>query len=67
LNPGGSRRRASAEPQGADSKHALRLIEVLLFSSLSFPFFRISLEDLYSGSTKTVSINRDVVCTNCKG
>jgi DnaJ family protein A protein 2 len=35
---------------------------------LNFSFLcRVSLEDLYLGSTKTVNIDRDVVCNDCKG
>ncbi|CAF3904435.1 unnamed protein product [Rotaria sp. Silwood2] len=51
FNHGSNRRGRAATPKGSDIKHILR----------------VSLEELYSGNTKTISIDREVICTDCNG
>ncbi len=51
FNRGSTRRDQSRTSKGTDIKHVLR----------------VSLEELYLGTTKKVEIDRDVLCTNCKG
>ncbi|XP_060218945.1 dnaJ protein homolog isoform X1 [Lycium barbarum] len=48
---GGSRFRASRQKQGEDIVHTLR----------------VSLEDLYNGTTKKLSLSRNILCPKCKG
>jgi len=69
LNPGSNRRNNSRTLNGTDIKHVLKYRRNLLIFSIEIYFvsFRVSLEELYLGTTKTVKIDRDVVCTNCKG
>jgi len=66
-----SNHRQNKRPQGADIKHILKYFEniliFILFYLILIFFFRVSLEDLYLGTTKTINIDRDVVCIDCKG
>uniref|UniRef100_A0A0V0HLX7 Putative ovule protein n=2 Tax=Solanum chacoense TaxID=4108 RepID=A0A0V0HLX7_SOLCH len=48
---GGSRFRASRQKRGEDVVHTLR----------------VSLEDLYNGTTKKLSLSRSILCPKCKG
>lgn len=48
---GGSRFRASRQKQGEDVVHTLR----------------VSLEDLYNGTTKKLSLSRNRLCSKCNG
>ncbi|CAF1188305.1 unnamed protein product [Rotaria sordida] len=51
FNRGSNRRGRAAPSKGSDIKQALR----------------VSLEELYSGNTRTISIDRDVLCADCNG
>lgn len=48
---GGSHFRASRQKRGEDVVHTLR----------------VSLEDLYNGTTKKLSLSRSILCPKCKG
>ncbi|CAF2965443.1 unnamed protein product [Rotaria sp. Silwood2] len=51
FGSGSNRRRRTAPTKGSDIKQVLR----------------VSLEELYSGNTRTISVDRDVVCKDCNG
>jgi len=51
FNRGSNHRNHTRVSKGSDIKHSLK----------------VSLEDLYSGTTKKIEIDRDVVCKYCKG
>jgi DnaJ-class molecular chaperone len=69
INPGSNRQNNSRILKGTDIKHVLKYRKNLFIFSIEtyFVSFRVSLEELYLGTTKTVKIDRDIVCTNCKG
>ncbi|CAF0871980.1 unnamed protein product [Rotaria sordida] len=51
FNRGSNRRGRAAPSKGSDIKQTLR----------------VSLEELYSGNTRTISIDRDILCADCNG
>lgn len=51
VSGGGSRFRARRQKRGEDVMHMLR----------------VSLEDLYNGTTKKLSLSRNILCRKCKG
>ncbi|CAF1121030.1 unnamed protein product [Rotaria sp. Silwood1] len=51
FDRGSNRRGRAAQPKGSDIRQVLR----------------VSLEELYSGNKRTISVDREVVCTDCNG
>ncbi|UJR29743.1 hypothetical protein I4U23_017291 [Adineta vaga] len=51
FNHGSRHTNTKRSPKGKDIQYSLK----------------ISLEEIYSGSTKTIQIDRDIICNNCKG